>query len=163
MQIRLLMLNDENVDLAAFFANGLASYSVARLVDDRPSFIYLWARDGDGIALCSEPVDVAARLEVGVIKVAKADKRTAHGEASETRLPDEFLSPTTAFILQIEANGVVVDNGLYLLTKAGGEFQITSANWPNALSFKIDRRSKDYEPEYLVPDYRFTELAGGGN
>lgn len=163
MQKRLPLLNDENVDLAAFCANGLASYSVVRLVDDRPSFIYLWASGGDGIALSSEPADVSNRLEVGVLKVARVDKRSVHGEASEMRLSDEFLSPTTAFILQIEASGVFVDNGLYLLTKAGGELQVVSANYPNALSFKIDKRSKDYEPEYLAPDYRFIELAGGGN
>lgn len=152
--------NEEDIDVGAFCAGGFASYTAVRIVDGRPSIIYLWLKDGDGLALSAEPVEVSPRLEVGVIRVAKATKSEVLGvDAHEVPLPREFLSPTTAFSLQVEADGFVVENGLYLLTKSGGELQVASANYPHALSFKIETRSKDYEPEYFAPDYRYAELA----
>lgn len=161
MSKKIKITNPENVDISALCAHGFYSYNVIRLVDNRPSLIYLWFNSDNGIVFSAKSHDISDRIEVGLIGVARANKNMLLNKpGSEEILPDVFLSPTSVFMMRTKIGETAIDSGIYFLTKAGGEIQIMSGNYPHTLSFKIFKRSKDYEPEFLAPDYQYIELKG---
>lgn len=150
-------------DITEFCSAGISSCTVVRLVDQRPSHIYLWSAADKGLCFSAQSIDIAPRLEVGVVSVAKAEKRAIVGIESarqEIFLSNAFGAPIVAHALVSETSGVEFDTGIYFSTGAGGEIRIVAANYPHSLSFKIEERSKDYEPEVWAPDVRYLLLAG---
>lgn len=153
------MCNPCAINIAAICWTGFDSYSVARLVDDRPNSIYLWPPDGDGLHFCVESKILRPRLEVGILRVGPATRSEAMNSGLESvRLPKSFLGSTSSYVVQTSDAGVVFDSGVYFLSQSGGEMLITAANYPHALSFFFQERTKDYEPEYPIPYWRFIEL-----
>lgn len=158
MNKKFSLRNAESIDLGTACAGGFVSCSVVRSIDGRPTEVYLWGEDGNGFLFSSEPTDIAARSEVGIIGVVGADRRKTPRHVAEERLPAAFLSPMAAFIVQAENDGVTFDSGVYFLAKTGAEILITSANYPHALAIKFAERTKDYEPEFFPPDCQYVEV-----
>jgi hypothetical protein len=114
---------------------------------------FIFRKDGVGLRFSVEMVDLAERLEVGVLHVDEAtdecqpDKKIA--------LPVELTGDLGVERLVFKVGGKEIDSGLVITAKDGAEIIIVSGVFPCTVEVKMTPASgiARFEPEYEIERY----------
>jgi hypothetical protein len=117
-----------------------------------PTYVTLWRSDGTGIRIHSEMIDVAERIEVGVLHFSDAFAPSADGSFAKIALT---LGPHIAVSkLIIAESGAIVESGVILAADNGDEIVIVPNAFPCFLAVRgVPSVVPIFEPEYPLDRY----------
>jgi len=117
-----------------------------------PQRVTLWRSDGTGIRIHSEMVDLAERIEVGVLHfdcVVSPSAREIFAEISPA-----FTTALTVSKLVIVESGANVESGIVLGTGSGEEIVVVANAFPCNLAIcGLPSITEIFEPEYPLDGY----------
>ena len=117
-----------------------------------PQWVTLWRPDGTGIKIHSEMVDLAERIEVGVL----------HFDCVESPAADEvFAEMKPAFgggvmlsKLVVVDSGASVESGIVLTARSGDEIVVVANAFPCNLAIRgVPSITEIFEPEHPLDTY----------
>lgn len=120
----------------------------------RATDFFLLRGDGTGLRYSVVMVDLAERLEVGVIHVEEIGN--SYRPEQEFLLPSELTTALCAQRLVMDTEHGSVDSGLVLTAHDGGEIVIVSGAYPFTVEVMMTPTlpgSRPFEPEYSLDDY----------
>ena len=133
---------------------GFARYGFRAAQHGQMTDFFLLRRDGTGLRFSIVMVDLAERLEVGVLHVEEATR--TYSPQHEAPLPVELGTKLHVERLVIRTGQGDVESGVVLTTPRGGEVIIVSGAYPYSVQVKMKPGSTTplrFEPEYKIDQY----------
>jgi hypothetical protein len=122
-----------------------------------PQYVTLWHSDGTGIRIHSEMVDIADRLEVGVLHFHHIVV-SAHAEVS-AKLPWTLGTVVAVSKLVIAESGSLAESGIVIATEVGELVVVANAFPCNLAIHGLPLITETFEPEYPLNSYEKVSLS----
>ena len=117
-----------------------------------PQCVTLWRSDGTGIRIHSEMVDLAERIEVGVLHFDCVVSPSADEVFAE--LAPAFGTGFTVSKLVIAESGASVESGIVLTARSGDEIVVVANAFPCNLAIRgVPSITEIFEPEHPLDTY----------
>jgi hypothetical protein len=111
----------------------------------------LYRDDGSGLRFSNRMVNLAERLEVGVLHIQRASSN--HKPKELIKLPTDYFQGLSPQKLVLNTEFASLESGLVLTTNKGTEIVIVAGASPYTVAVKADFISTKFEPEYSINTY----------
>lgn len=129
----------------------------------RATDFFLLRHNGTGFRFSVTMVDLAERIEVGVLGIESA--KNGYRPEVEFDLPKEFCGALRAERLVLRTEHGSVDSGLVLVANGGEEIVMVSGAYPYTISVKARPAVStpwSFEPEYSIENYERSPVSEKG-
>jgi len=117
----------------------------------RSTDFFLLRSDGSGLRFSVVMVDLAERVEVGVLSIESAEKNYFPEELFA--LPPTFQQKLLPERLVLETDYGSIDSGLVLTASDGDQLVLVSGVYPYTIEVKASFAAGRFEPEYRIDKY----------
>lgn len=131
---------------------GCVRYGMKFAQHRRATDFFLAHHDGAGVRVSVKMIDLAERLEIGVICIEPM--QLTYAPDSWFDLPEMFSKTLDMCRLVMSTDFGSVDSGLVLTASDRSELILVSGAYPYTIEAKAPFITRDFEPEYALNNYR---------
>jgi hypothetical protein len=136
----------------AGLTQGISRVSIQADPNGLPFAVTLWHNSTAGTRIESAMLDLAERIEVGVLSATRVDAPTEKDVFIE--VPSEFSGHLKLTKLLIDVQSRRLESGLVLASQSGRELVVVAGAYPYSLAIHgLGDANHRFEPEYPLDNY----------